>query len=155
MVTTTSGSPPANALAAVLGGARGLDVTVNGLGDRAGNASLEQVAMALALRGFATGVVPERLCDASQLVAELSGVSVSKLAPVVGEFVFAHRSPGHLEVPLSEFEAFAARAGRACATHRRHGCAGSEPAGGQAMKVLLFNPHREAACKRTGASSYR
>ena len=100
------GLAAANALAAVVGGARGLDVTVNGLGDRAGNASLEQVVMALALRGWSTGVDPGRLREASRLVAELSGVPVSKLAPVVGEFVFAHRSPGHLPV-LTEFEAFA------------------------------------------------
>jgi isopropylmalate/homocitrate/citramalate synthase len=100
------GLAAANALAAVLGGARGLDVTVNGLGDRAGNASLEQVVMGLALRGWSTGVDPARLRETSRLVAELSGVPVSKLAPVVGEFVFAHRSPGHFPV-LTEFEAFA------------------------------------------------
>ena len=100
------GLATANSLAAVLAGARGLDVTVNGLGDRAGNASLEQVVMALQLRGYATGVDPAHLREASALVEDLSGVAVSKLAPVVGEFVFAHRSPGHLPVP-AEFEAFA------------------------------------------------
>jgi len=100
------GLATANSLAAVLGGANGLDVTVNGLGDRAGNASLEQVVLALGLRGHRTGVDPARLREASRLVEELSGVAVSKLAPVVGEFVFAHRSPGHFPV-LTEFEAFA------------------------------------------------
>ena len=99
------GLATANALGAVAGGARGLDVTVNGLGDRAGNASLEQVVMALGLRGWSTGVDPAALRALSRLVAELSGVPVPKLAPVVGDFVFAHRSPGHLPVP-SEFEAF-------------------------------------------------
>lgn len=100
------GLATANSLAAVLGGAGGLDVTVNGLGDRAGNASLEQVAVALHLRGWSTGIDLTRLAETSRLVAGLSGVPVSKLAPVVGEFVFAHRSPAHLSVP-SEFEAFA------------------------------------------------
>ncbi|HZR83404.1 MAG TPA: homocitrate synthase [Candidatus Binatia bacterium] len=99
------GLATANALAAALAGASGLDVTVNGLGDRAGNASLEQVVIALRLRGRETGADPARLRELSRLVAERSGVPVSKLAPVVGDFVFAHRSPGHLPA-LAEFEAF-------------------------------------------------
>jgi homocitrate synthase NifV len=99
------GLATANALAAVLAGADGLDVTVNGLGDRAGNASLEEVVMALRQRGRDCGVEPSALGSLSRLVAELSGVPVSKLAPVVGEFAFAHKSPSHLGVP-SEFEAF-------------------------------------------------
>lgn len=100
------GMATANSLAAVIGGAAGLDVTVNGLGDRAGNASLEQVAIALASRGFDCGVDPAALAALSRTVEELSGVLVSKLAPVVGEYAFAHKSPGHLGVP-AEFEAFA------------------------------------------------
>src|SRR5580658_3264892 len=100
------GMATANSLAAVVGGASGLDVTVNGLGDRAGNASLEQVAIALASRGFDCGVDAAALAALSRTVEELSGVPVSKLAPVVGEFAFAHKSPGHLGVP-TEFEAFA------------------------------------------------
>jgi isopropylmalate/homocitrate/citramalate synthase len=99
------GLATANALAAVVGGARGLDVTVNGLGDRAGNTSLEQAAMLLELRGWSTGVDTTRLGALSALVARSSGIPVSKLAPVVGAFAFAHRSPRHLDVP-AEFEAF-------------------------------------------------
>jgi isopropylmalate/homocitrate/citramalate synthase len=82
-----------------------LDVTVNGLGDRAGNASLEQLATLLRVRGFATGIRLAELPKLSRLVARLSGVVVSPLAPVVGEYAFAHRSPSHLPVP-EEFEAF-------------------------------------------------
>jgi isopropylmalate/homocitrate/citramalate synthase len=100
------GMATANSLAAVVGGASGLDVTVNGLGDRAGNASLEQVAIALASRGFDCGVDAAALAALSRTVEELSGVPVSKLAPGEGEFAFAHKSPGHLGVP-TEFEAFA------------------------------------------------
>jgi homocitrate synthase NifV len=100
------GLATANGLAAVRAGASGLDVTVNGLGDRAGNASLEQLAVLLAIRGFETGVDLARLRALSRLVEERSGVPVSGLAPIVGAFVFAHRSPGHLGA-LTEFEAFA------------------------------------------------
>jgi isopropylmalate/homocitrate/citramalate synthase len=95
----------ANALAAVMEGAAGLDVTVNGLGDRAGNAALEPVAMALHLRGFATGIRLDRLRALSKTVEEASGVPVSKLAPVVGEYVLWHRSPSHLRKP-GLFEAY-------------------------------------------------
>lgn len=99
------GLATANSLAAVMAGAVGLDVTVNGLGDRAGNASLEQVALALHLKGFETGVELHELRALSSLVEKESGVAVSKLAPVVGEYVLWHRSPSHLRTP-GLFEAF-------------------------------------------------
>lgn len=95
----------ANSLAAVYAGVDGLDVTMNGLGDRAGNASLEQVAMALHVKGFQTGIALEKLTRLSKTVEEESGVEVSKLAPVIGEFVLSHISASHLEMP-EQFEAF-------------------------------------------------
>ena len=99
------GLAAANAFAAVRAGADGLDVTVNGLGDRAGNASLEQVAMILHLRGIRTGIRLETLTRLSGAVGRESGIAVSPLAPVVGAFVATHKSPGHLEIP-ELFEAF-------------------------------------------------
>jgi homocitrate synthase NifV len=99
------GIATANALAAVLAGADGLDVTVNGLGDRAGNASLEQVAMGLHLAGFTTGIRLEALRTLSAAVEKESGVTISRLAPVVGEYALCHKSPSHLHRP-GLFEAF-------------------------------------------------
>jgi len=95
----------ANSLSAVMAGADGIDATVNGLGDRAGNCPLEPLAVALALRGIVTGIRLELLTGLSHAVAEASGIPLSRLAPVVGEFVFSHKSAGHLEVP-ELFEAF-------------------------------------------------
>jgi len=99
------GLAAANAFAAARAGADGLDVTVNGLGDRAGNASLEQVAMILHLRGIRTGIRLEILTHLSRAVADESGIAVPALAPVVGAFVATHKSAGHLEIP-ELFEAF-------------------------------------------------
>ena len=99
------GLATANALSAVHAGADILDVTVNGLGDRAGNASLEQVALCLHLKGIETGITLPNLRLLSKTVAEESGVNVPKLAPVVGDYVFRHKSPSHLEHP-ELFEAF-------------------------------------------------
>jgi isopropylmalate/homocitrate/citramalate synthase len=99
------GLATANSLAAVKGGADGLDTTVNGLGDRAGNASFEQVIMALYLRSIRTGIKLSQVALLSEIVEKSSGVTLSKLAPVVGEYVFSHKSPGHMEIP-SLFEAF-------------------------------------------------
>ena len=99
------GLATANSLAAVYAGAEGLDVTINGLGDRAGNASLEQVVLGLTLKGFETKVILKDLRQLSQTVEKESGLSVSKLAPVVGRHIFVHKSPGHLENP-DLFEAF-------------------------------------------------
>lgn len=99
------GLATANSLAAVYAGADGLDVTINGLGDRAGNASLEQVVLNLYLKGIETGIVLKDMRKLSKTVEEESGIKVSKLAPVVGEHIFVHKSPGHLECP-ELFEAF-------------------------------------------------
>jgi isopropylmalate/homocitrate/citramalate synthase len=99
------GLATANSLAAVYAGADGLDVTVNGLGDRAGNASLEQVVLNLYVKGFDTGIVLRDLRKLSKTIEEESGIKIFKLAPVVGEKIFIHKSPGHLENP-ELFEAF-------------------------------------------------
>lgn len=99
------GLATANSLAAARGGARGIEVTANGLGDRAGNASLEQLVVALRLQGFRTSVRFDRLDALCHAVAGMSGVPISNLAPVVGDYVFAHRSPSHLSAP-ELFEAF-------------------------------------------------
>ena len=99
------GLATANSLSAVYAGADGLDVTINGLGDRAGNASLEQVLLGLYLKDIDTGVVLKDLPGLSRTVEEASGVKVSKLSPIVGEYVFFHKSPSHLENP-ELFEAF-------------------------------------------------
>jgi homocitrate synthase NifV len=99
------GLATANSLAAVHAGADGLDTTVNGLGDRAGNASFEQVVMVLQLKGFSTGVSLGDLKELSEVVAEESGVEIPGLAPILGEHVATHKSSGHLEIP-ELFEAF-------------------------------------------------
>ena len=99
------GMATANSMAAVYAGADGLDVTINGLGDRAGNASLEQVVLGLHLKGFETGIILKDLKSLSESVEKASGLRVSELAPVVGEYIFIHKSPGHLETP-DLFEAF-------------------------------------------------
>jgi homocitrate synthase NifV len=99
------GLATANSLAAVYAGASGLDVTVNGLGDRAGNASLEQVVLNLYIKGLDTGIVLRDLKKLSKTIEEESGIKVFKLAPVVGEKIFIHKSPSHLENP-ELFEAF-------------------------------------------------
>ncbi len=99
------GMATANSVAAVRAGATCLDVTVNGLGDRAGNASLEQVALALHAKGVSHGLRLDLLRDLSRTVEAMTRIPVSKLAPVVGELVFRHKSPAHLASPAL-FEAF-------------------------------------------------
>ncbi len=99
------GLATANSLAAVYAGADALDVTINGLGDRAGNTSFEQVVLGLHLKGFNTGVILQDMRLLSKTVEEESGIEVSRLAPIVGEYILCHKSPGHLESP-ELFEAF-------------------------------------------------
>jgi homocitrate synthase NifV len=90
------GLATANTLAALLAGAQAASVTVNGLGERAGNAALEEVAMALCVaHGLSAGVKTERLAALSALVAQASGRAVPPEKPVVGAAAFRHGSGIH------------------------------------------------------------
>ncbi|ABC23069.1 homocitrate synthase [Rhodospirillum rubrum] len=91
------GLATANSLGAVLGGATHVSTTVNGLGERAGNAPLEEVVMACRnLYGRHTGIAPMALAAVSKLVAEASGRPVPANKPIVGEAIFTHESGIHV-----------------------------------------------------------
>jgi len=89
----------ANALAAVAGGARQIECTVNGIGERAGNTSLEEVVMAMHVRHdtwpFACGVITEEIVPASTALSKLTGLAVPYNKPIVGRNAFAHESGIH------------------------------------------------------------
>lgn len=87
----------ANTVAAVLAGAQVVHVTVNGIGERAGNASLEEVVLALeTLHGVKTSIRKERLYGTSRLVSRLTRMPVAFNKAVVGENAFAHGSGIHV-----------------------------------------------------------
>lgn len=91
------GLATANSLAAVRGGATHVNTTVNGLGERAGNAPLEEVVMALAqIHGRPTGVAPRLLPEISALVAGASGRPVPVNKSIVGDAIFTHESGIHV-----------------------------------------------------------
>lgn len=89
----------ANSLAAVGAGARQVECTINGLGERAGNCSLEEIVMALRTRAdvmpYATGVKSEYITRASRLVSTITGFVVQPNKAVVGANAFAHESGIH------------------------------------------------------------
>jgi homocitrate synthase NifV len=90
------GLATANTLAALLAGAQAASVTVNGLGERAGNAALEEVVMALRVaHGIHCGVRSDRLVSLSALVARASDRMVPLEKPVVGGAIFQHGSGIH------------------------------------------------------------
>ncbi|TDA33646.1 MAG: 2-isopropylmalate synthase [Hadesarchaea archaeon] len=90
------GMATANTVSAVRGGAREVHVTVNGLGERAGNASLEEVVMALHyFHGFRTGIRFRKLYQTSRLVERLTGVPVPPNKAIVGDNAFSHESGIH------------------------------------------------------------
>ena len=105
------GLATANTLAAFEAGATAASVTVNGLGERAGNAALEQVVMALRVaHGIDCGVRTEKLALLSSLVARASGRAVAPERPVVGGATFRHESGLHcagLLKDLRSYEPFA------------------------------------------------
>jgi 2-isopropylmalate synthase len=93
------GMAVANSLAAVRAGVRQIECTVNGIGERAGNASLEEVVVALAVRkesfGVTTGIRLEQLFPASRLLTEITGAQVAPNKAVVGANAFAHEAGIH------------------------------------------------------------
>ncbi len=89
----------ANALAAVAGGARQIECTVNGIGERAGNTSLEEVVMAMHTRhdtyAYECGIICEEIVPASTLLSKVTGLAVPFNKPIVGRNAFAHESGIH------------------------------------------------------------
>ena len=101
----------ANSLAAVKNGARQVECTVNGIGERAGNCSLEEVVMGLKTRpdfyeGFSVGVRSREILKSSRLVARMSGLMVQRSKAIVGENAFAHSSGIHQDGILKKRETY-------------------------------------------------
>jgi len=96
----------ANSLAAIAHGARQVEVTINGIGERAGNAALEEVVMAIRTRADAlkvqTDIVTEHICASSRLVTMITGIPVQPNKAIVGANAFAHEAGIHQDGVLKE-----------------------------------------------------
>ncbi len=96
----------ANSLAAVEGGARQVECTINGVGERAGNAALEEIVMALHVRddglGHETGIRTERLYRTSRLFSYLTGIEPQPNKAIVGKNAFAHEAGIHQHGVISD-----------------------------------------------------
>ena len=103
------GMAVANSLAAITAGARQIECTINGIGERAGNAALEEVVMAMRVRPdrypFATAIVGEEIFPSSQLLSEITHVAVQPNKAITGRNAFAHEAGIHqhgmLQNPLT------------------------------------------------------
>ncbi|NLE23411.1 MAG: 2-isopropylmalate synthase [Actinobacteria bacterium] len=104
------GLATANSLAAVRAGATQVECAVNGIGERAGNASLEEVVMAIRTRGeyfdCETGVVTTEIARTSRLVSTLTGYQIQRNKAIVGRNAFAHESGIHQAGVLNEASTF-------------------------------------------------
>jgi 2-isopropylmalate synthase len=90
----------ANSLAAVRNGARQIECTVNGIGERAGNTSMEEVVMGITTRrdlfpGLEVGVVTEQIYPSSRLLSQITGIPIPINKPIVGDNAFAHEAGIH------------------------------------------------------------
>jgi len=96
----------ANSLAGVQGGARQVEVAVNGIGERAGNAALEEIVMALRVRGdtlpYYTGIETQHITRASRYVSAITGFPVQFNKAIVGKNAFAHESGIHQDGMLKD-----------------------------------------------------
>lgn len=100
------GMATANTLAGVMAGARQVEVTINGIGERAGNTALEEVATALHIRrdkfGVTTNIDLQQLLGTSRMVSRLTGMVVQRNKAVVGANAYAHSSGIHQDGVLKE-----------------------------------------------------
>ncbi|MDE0305181.1 MAG: 2-isopropylmalate synthase [Albidovulum sp.] len=104
------GMAVANSLAAVSAGARQIECTINGLGERAGNAALEEVVMAMRVRSdimpYRTGIDTTRILQASRLVSSATGFPVQYNKAIVGKNAFAHEAGIHQDGMLKHSETY-------------------------------------------------
>jgi 2-isopropylmalate synthase len=104
------GLATANALAGIRAGARQAEVTINGIGERAGNTSLEEVVMALRTRypvyGLETGIETTQLSRVSKLVSNYTGISVQPNKAIVGANAFAHEAGIHQDGMLKNNQTY-------------------------------------------------
>jgi 2-isopropylmalate synthase len=100
----------ANSIAAVENGARQVECTINGIGERAGNASLEEIVMAINVRkdklNYHTGIKTTEIFNASRIVSGFSGIIVQPNKAIVGENAFAHESGIHQDGMLKNRETY-------------------------------------------------
>ena len=101
----------ANSLEAVVNGARQVECTINGLGERAGNAALEEIVMALKVRGdvfkdFKTNINTQEIYPASRLIANITGIEPQPNKAIVGKNAFAHESGIHQDGMLKNRETY-------------------------------------------------
>lgn len=97
----------ANTYAAVLAGANEVQVTVNGIGERAGNADLSQVVMILhAIENIRTNIKTEYLYETSKLVERLTGIKIPPNTPIIGENAFSHESGIHAHGVIRDSRTF-------------------------------------------------
>lgn len=96
-----------NSLSAVINGARQVECTINGLGERAGNAALEEIVMTMMMRkdifkGITTGINTRELSRTSKLVSKLTGIPVQPNKAIIGENAFSHESGIHQDGVLKK-----------------------------------------------------
>jgi 2-isopropylmalate synthase len=100
------GMAVANSLVAIAEGARQVECTINGIGERAGNASLEEIAMAVRTRGdyfgVTTGINTRKLYPVSRLVSHVTGIQVQRNKAIVGQNAFSHEAGIHQDGMLKE-----------------------------------------------------
>ena len=100
----------ANSLEAVANGARQIECTINGIGERAGNTSLEEVVMALRTRknylDLDTGIVTEQIYPTSRLLSQITGIPIPINKPIVGDNAFAHEAGIHQDGVLKHKQTY-------------------------------------------------
>nr|XP_043610201.1 2-isopropylmalate synthase A-like [Erigeron canadensis] len=139
------GLATANTLEGAYSGARQLEVTINGIGERAGNASLEEVVMSIKskgelLGGLYTNINTKHIVKTSKMVEEYSGMRVQPHKPIVGDNAFAHESGIHQDGVLKNKTTYEIMSPEDIGLHRTNECGLTlgKLSGRHALKAKLF-----------------
>ena len=155
------GMATANTISGVLNGARQVEVTINGIGERAGNTSLEEVAMIVKCHNdinIQTNINTQKIYPTSRMVSSLMNMPVQPNKAIVGRNAFAHSSGIHQDGVLKNVQTYeiidpkdvgiddnaivlTARSGRAALKHRLHGTRTGKPAicaSGNYQKMIVY-----------------
>ena len=147
----------ANSFAGVVAGARQVECAINGIGERAGNASLEEIVMLLHTRqadiGLSTGVVTREIARTSRLVSRLTGYPIQPNKAIVGRNAFAHESGIHQDGVLKERSTYEIMDATTVGLEANSSCSASTPAATRCARRSRSSATRSTARCSTPPSS--
>ena len=135
------GLATASSIYSILGGATSIETTVNGVGDRAGNTSFEQVLANLYLLGYETGIKLDKIIEISNFVEEITGIKKYRCMPIVGEEAYTHVRAQHSKSVIESGDIYTAIPSEVFGVKQRYSFRLNEPRNQLELIQTICNKH--------------